>query len=571
MRLNSLLPVVALAMVPTLATAQDNALQSADPSSVTFGWENIMATGTEFTAEAWVRANPNCLSGDFDIFSRLDLGTACTEAKYLRLSADGTVSALYHGSVDVEVSSAAGAFPVDEDWHHVAFVHRADNSYAAYVDAVEVLSGVGNGYPVGFLAGLDTTVAAGGDGWQVSELAVSDVSRYGMAGFLLDESLGGDTNYILLMHFENAVDHDNAGGFPRVMTGTLNGAAVWTDGMHGDMDSDGVSDDSELAACTSVFDQDSDDDGLSDADEAGLGTDPCNVDTDGDCLQDGTEVSETVGDAGDAILCVLGTDMAVFVPDADDSDSTDPLDMDSDDDGLTDGEEDANCNGKWQRSTEGETDATNPDSDGDCIQDGTEQSMVTPTEPAHTDLAVFVPDADPTTATDPLDEDTDGGGLSDGREDVNCNGAIDKWEECDPLDSVDDCWTLETRQNTWFPGGPAYFDGFGLVPNDASWNGESFVVMCYTFDGYGSTYLSFLDMSLVLDGAINRFPDDYYASGEAGHVAPSHNALMTIRVNIPNSIPPGVYIFFQGVEVVNDFNDGSTRYRMSNAVDRQVQ
>jgi hypothetical protein len=46
---------------------------------------------------------------------------------------------------------------------------------------------------------------------------------------------------------------------------------------------------------------------------------------------------------------------------------------------------------------------------------------------------------------------------------------------------------------------------------------------------------------------------------------------MTIRANIPASTPPGIYVFFQAVEVVNDFAEGTTRYRMSNAVDRQIQ
>lgn len=586
MRFTPLLSAVALMAISGLAPAQDQALQSEEPSNVTFGWENIMATGTEFTAEAWVRANPYCLSGDYDIFSRFDPSVTCTENKNLRLGVDGTVSVIYVGSIDIRVSSAPGAFPIDEDWHHVAFVHRADDSYGAYVDGVEVLGGTGSGYPIGFMAGLDTTVSAAGGSWQISELAVSDIDRYAGGGFTPSEVFGGDTNYILLMHFEGDVDHDDTNGFPRTMSGTISGTTHWVSGMHwtADADSDGLTDDDELAIYgTSVFDRDTDDDAISDWDEiwvwdsttsdwvpnTACWADPLDNDTDNDGLRTGTEVGLTVGVAGDPVICIDGTNGS-WQPDNDPSTTTNPCDDDSDDDGLRDGyDEDANFDGKWQPVTLGETDATNLDSDGDCIQDGTEQSLTAPMG-VDTDLAIFVPDADPLTSTDPLDEDTDGGGLEDGKEDVNCNGAIDKWEECDPNDGVDDCWTLEIRQNTWFPGGPAYFDGFGLVPNDTSWNGESYVVMCYTFDGYGSTYLGLIDMTLVLAGNIKRLPDDYYVSPEPGHVAPSHNGLMTIRLNIPSSAPPGIYVFFQAVEVVNDFTSGTTRYRMSNAVDRQI-
>ena len=90
MRFTPLLSAVALMAISGLAPAQQ-ALQSEDPSSVTFGWENIMATGTEFTAEGWVRANPNCLSGDYYIFSRFDPSVTCTEHKSLRIGSDGTV------------------------------------------------------------------------------------------------------------------------------------------------------------------------------------------------------------------------------------------------------------------------------------------------------------------------------------------------------------------------------------------------------------------------------------------------------------------------------------------------
>jgi uncharacterized OB-fold protein len=45
-----------------------------------------------------------------------------------------------------------------------------------------------------------------------------------------------------------------------------------------------------------------------------------------------------------------------------------------------------------------------------------------------TDVAVFQPDLDPLTRTDPFDPDSDNDGLADGQEDANRNGRIDPGE-----------------------------------------------------------------------------------------------------------------------------------------------
>ncbi|MEK7137577.1 MAG: hypothetical protein AAB853_04825, partial [Patescibacteria group bacterium] len=54
-----------------------------------------------------------------------------------------------------------------------------------------------------------------------------------------------------------------------------------------------------------------------------------------------------------------------------------------------------------------------------------------------TNQTIFVPDADPLTATSARDTDTDGGGVSDGVEDTNKNGKVDAGET-DPQDPGDD-------------------------------------------------------------------------------------------------------------------------------------
>jgi hypothetical protein len=104
---------------------------------------------------------------------------------------------------------------------------------------------------------------------------------------------------------------------------------------------------------------------------------------------------------------------------------TNPLDADTDDDGITDGQEDLNHNGLVDI---GETDPRKIDSDGDGIQDGTELGITLEQIGTGTNTAVFQPDLDPSTTTNPLDSDTDDDGLLDGQEDANHNGRVDPGE-----------------------------------------------------------------------------------------------------------------------------------------------
>ena len=71
--------------------------------------------------------------------------------------------------------------------------------------------------------------------------------------------------------------------------------------------------------------------------------------------------------------------------------------------------------------------------------DGTEVGLTDRDIDSDTDRANgnYLPDADPTTVTDPLDPDTDGGSVSDGAEDTNRNGRVDAGET-DPLLTIDD-------------------------------------------------------------------------------------------------------------------------------------
>ncbi len=120
---------------------------------------------------------------------------------------------------------------------------------------------------------------------------------------------------------------------------------------------------------------------------------------------------------------------------------TDPMDGDSDDDGVPDGQE---IDPGVDTDGDGLINALDPDSDNDGLFDGTELGF----DCSHVDTDLTKlnckPDADMgLTTTDPLDADTDDGGISDGSEDTNLNGAIDPGEG-DPNDPADDSTIVDT-------------------------------------------------------------------------------------------------------------------------------
>jgi len=115
-------------------------------------------------------------------------------------------------------------------------------------------------------------------------------------------------------------------------------------------------------------------------------------------------------------------------------------DADSDDDGIADGDEDTDQDGVVDAN---ETDPGDADTDNDGIQDGTEQGETTGVSDPDgagpllgTEAGVFQPDLDPSTTTDPLDDDTDDDGTIDGGptgEDKNSNGKYEpELGETDP-------------------------------------------------------------------------------------------------------------------------------------------
>jgi hypothetical protein len=145
------------------------------------------------------------------------------------------------------------------------------------------------------------------------------------------------------------------------------------------------------------------------------------------------------------------------VPDADEGPlGLNPMDADSDDDGVPDG---IDCGPDLDG--DGTTAALDCDSDGDGVTDGTERGVTTPvpdpdgpgplrgtdtTATCDTSNApcgnaaqlTFVADDQPSTRTDPLNPDTDGGFETDGCEDANHNGRSLGASESDPNNPADD-------------------------------------------------------------------------------------------------------------------------------------
>jgi len=212
------------------------------------------------------------------------------------------------------------------------------------------------------------------------------------------------------------VGHDGAVGATDIFSpGTKIDGTPFLAPPTDDTDGDGILDvDEESSYGTDPYDPDTDNDGLEDGEElfAVNKTDPLDQDSDGDGLLDGAEDLNTDG------VFDVGVE-------------SNPVDADTDDDGLSDGDE----------SQTFSTDPLNPDSDGDGLLDGLELGVITPIPGGFsdgnpvvrvafvgTDFGIFVPDADPSTKTDPHNADTDGDGLTDGFEDTNQNGRLDEGE-----------------------------------------------------------------------------------------------------------------------------------------------
>ncbi len=520
------------------SSAQDRCGQFMN-GEVEFPFHAAFITGRNFTLEAWVRdtAFPG---GNLDLFSRCDPGN--TENKCLRIEPDGSLSALYQDILSGDLRTSSGVYPFDQDWHHVALVIDDFNGLASiYVDGVREAQMQLRAGNVGNAVGLPALLGApGATGWQITELRVSRVPRYTQAWDPPGEGWTADPATILLVGFGEGqgaslvADHSAHG-----MLGTVRGRVMLgVSGKGGDADHDGIQDQEELALGCLPFDLDSDDDGVSDIDELQSRhtfgrSDPAVADSDGDGLLDGTELGVSLPIPDLASHGIAGTATWRFVPDGDaGATTTDPTDRDSDEDGFEDGEEDLDRDGAVGPD---ELDASDPDTDGDWLQDGTESGL-TSGRP-HTDPAVFIPDADPGTVTDPLDPDTDGGSpwdgpMSDGREDLNRNGAYEPLlNELDPLHPADDHFRIDI---------PMLVSGQPFVIDVMSARPYATIHTLYTRHGWGPSYLLDIGLTIRLDAMWARYdtPIHANANGDAVHF----DTLPWIGSGFP--------VFYQAVESV---------------------
>jgi clumping factor A len=264
-----------------------------------------------------------------------------------------------------------------------------------------------------------------------------------------------------------------------ISDGTENGVRSNPDDA--DSDDDGLpdgaernpTDDTDGDGRINLLDPDSDDDGLFDGTESGrdcsggatkqgtttmpgsckpdgdMGqtkTSPVDPDTDGGGAEDGDEDSDhdgvtdtgernpTRGNAADDGNASDGDGDGLSDP-AEDGFGSDKLDADTDDDGVRDGDE---VNPGADGDSDGRINLLDPDSDGDGLFDGTELGFGCDDPATDRREDRCVPDADMgRTKTSPVDADSDDGGMDDGDEDADRDGAVDPGER-DPNRGCDD-------------------------------------------------------------------------------------------------------------------------------------
>lgn len=186
------------------------------------------------------------------------------------------------------------------------------------------------------------------------------------------------------------------------------------------------------------------------------------------------------------------------------------------------------------------------DSDGDGIQDGTELGLTFGTP--DTNLAVFVPDADPSRTTDPSVADTDGGGLDDGQEDSNADGALGHGET-DPSNLGDDTFFDLAVPIPLFRGVNNRVEAYRCTPNGV-------VMPSYSLRGFGSSPVPYgfnvsLESPVIVLPAMPRTDSGGFAQRS---------------YRVPGNVPAGLVIYAQAFEFV-----GGSWTRLSQLVETYLQ
>ena len=338
--------------------------------------------------------------------------------------ADGTERGITTPSADTNV--AAGTFRADADPLTTTDPLDADSDNGGIRDGAEDVNHNGR------IDGTETNPTIGAD-----DTTVVDTDNDGVS----------DAEEAFIHTNPNDADSDDDG----VLDGAEPNYAIDSDGdglinaLDADSDNDGLYDGTELGISVAPTATDvTQGHFIPDGDAGATKTNPLDADTDNGGIKDGAEDINRNGqlDSGerdplnpaDDVMPLVDTD-GDGLPDAQEAIlGTNPADADSDDDGVLDGGE---PNYADDSDGDGLINALDPDSDNDGLFDGTELGITV--KPADTNLGAgkFVPDADPSTKTSPINSDTDFGGVPDGIEDENRNGRINGGEG-NPNDPADD-------------------------------------------------------------------------------------------------------------------------------------
>jgi len=194
-----------------------------------------------------------------------------------------------------------------------------------------------------------------------------------------------------------------------------------------------------------------------------------------------------------------------------------PVDGDTDDDGIPDVDE-VPLYG---------TDPREYDTDEDGLPDGLEVGITIP----HLDsnLNFFIADEDPGTTTNPLVGDSDGGGVLDGTEDYDHNGAVDTWDT-DPNNGADESFVAYF--SGIIPGGKVRIEVWGATPFET-------IIPAYSLKGPGPSPTG---LGILVDLSRPITLMDPFLSDAEGRASVD-------RLPVPNSAPLGLPVWMQVVEV----------------------
>ena len=176
---------------------------------------------------------------------------------------------------------------------------------------------------------------------------------------------------------------------------------------------------------------------------------------------------------------------------------------------------------------DGDADLLAASHDGDTLPDGLELGFTSGT--LETDGNVFVPDADPLTTTNPLEADSDSGGVDDGIEDQTGDGAINTWET-DPNQAADDDFAFYVTNLT--PGGIIHFKVYNATPNMV-------IVPAFSLTGAGPT-MTTLGINVALSMPITVLPPT---------LSDNQGAASWNGPRVPNGAQLGFGVYIQAVEV----------------------